>query len=55
MGTTASTALALTVIAAALLLGFGIGQAISPQTRKRGLLMIACGLVFIGNVLILTL
>ena len=55
MGATASTALALTVIAAALLLGFGFRQAISTQSRKRGLLMIACGLVLLGNVLILTL
>ena len=55
MGTTASTALALTVIASALLLGFGVRLAFAPQTRKRGLLMIACGLVFIGNVMILTL
>ena len=55
MGTTASTTMALTVIAAALLLGFGIRQSLSPDTRKRGLLMFVCGLVFIGNVLILTL
>ena len=54
MGTTASTAMALTMVAAALLLTFGIKQALSPHTRKRGLLMIACGLVFVGNVLILT-
>ena len=55
MGTAASTAMALTMAAAALLLIFGIRQTISPPTRKRGLLMIVCGLVFIGNVLILTL
>ena len=54
MGTTASTALALTMAAAALLLIFGIRQALSPDTRKRGILMIVCGLVFVGNVVILT-
>ncbi|MEA1071173.1 hypothetical protein SH584_01275 [Sphingomonas sp. LY29] len=51
----AAGALSLTVIAAALLLIFGFRQAIRPDTRKRGILMIVCGLVFIGNVLILTL
>ena len=55
MSMIASTAMTLTMIAAALLLLFGARQAVSPHTRKRGLLMIACGLVFIGNVLILTL
>ena len=55
MGTAASTAMALTMAAAALLLIFGVRQAMRADTRKRGLLMIACGLVFVGNVLILTL
>ena len=43
------------MIAAMLLLGFGIQQAIKPQDRQRGLLMIACGIVFVVNVLIWTL
>ena len=51
----ASGAMALTMIAAALLLIFGVRQAMAPDTRQRGLLMIACGIVFIGNVLIWTL
>ena len=34
---------------------FGIRQAIVPASRQRGLLMIACGIVFVGNVLIWTL
>ena len=55
VGAIASGAMALTMIAAALLLVFGVRQAVAPHTRKRGLLMIACGIVFVGNVLILTL
>ncbi len=51
----ASAALAITMIAAFLLLGFGIKQAMQPADRQRGLLMIACGIIFIANVLIWTL
>ena len=51
----ASAALALTMIAAFLLIGFGIRQVMRPADRQRGLLMIACGIVFIANVLIWTL
>ena len=54
MGNLASAALAITMIAAFLLLGFGIRQALRPADRQRGLLMIACGIVFIANVLIWT-
>ncbi len=42
------------MIAAFLLLGFGIKQAMNPGSRQRGLLMIVCGIVFIANVLIWT-
>ena len=55
MDSFASAALAITMIAAFLLLGFGIRQALRPADRQRGLLMIACGIIFIGNVLIWTL
>ena len=55
MGSFASAALAITMIAAFLLLGFGIRHATHPADRQRGLLMIACGIVFIVNVLIWTL
>jgi hypothetical protein len=51
----ASAALAITMIAAILLLIFGFRQARRPEDRQRGLLMIACGIIFIGNVLIWTL
>ena len=51
----ASAALAITMIAAFLLLGFGIRQAVRPEDRQRGLLMIACGIIFIANVLIWTI
>jgi hypothetical protein len=51
----AAAALALTMIAAFLLLIFGIRQAIRPADRQRGLLMIGCGIIFVGNVLIWTL
>jgi hypothetical protein len=55
LGTVASAALAITMIAAFLLLGFGVKLARKPADRQRGLLMIACGIIFIGNVLIWTL
>ena len=55
MGNFASATLAVTMIAAMLLLIFGVKQALRPADRQRGLLMIACGIVFIGNVLIWTL
>ena len=55
MGSFASAALAVTMIAAALLLIFGVKQALRPADRQRGLLMIACGIIFIANVLIWTL
>ena len=50
-----SAALGITMIAAFLLIGFGIRQALRPDDRQRGLLMIACGIVFVANVLIWTL
>ena len=50
----ASATLAITMIAAFLLLGFGVRLAFRPADRQRGLLMIGCGLVFIANVLIWT-
>ena len=43
------------MIAAILLLVFGVKLAMKPEERQRGLLMIACGIIFIGNVLIWTL
>ena len=55
MGSFASAALAVTMIAAAMLLIFGVRFAPRPADRQRGLLMIACGIIFIVNVLIWTL
>ena len=55
MGSLASALLAITMIASILLLGFGIRLALRTEDRQRGLLMIACGIIFIGNVLIWTL
>jgi hypothetical protein len=55
VGNFAATALGVTMIAAFVLLGFGIRQALRPADRQRGLLMIACGIIFIANVLIWTL
>lgn len=43
------------MIAAMLLLVFGVRQAMRPADRQRGLLMIACGIIFIANVLIWTI
>lgn len=45
----------MTMIAAALLIGFGARLVWRGADRQRGLLMIGCGIVFIGNVLIWTL
>ena len=53
METIASAALALGVMAA-LILAVG-GVRTLPRDRKRGLLMIAAGLVIFGNVLIWTM
>jgi hypothetical protein len=55
LGGFASAAMAITMIAAFLLLGFGIKQAVNRESRQRGLLMIACGIVFVANVLIWTI
>lgn len=43
------------MIAAVLLLIFGIRLTARPKDRQRGLLMIACGIIFVGNVLIWTI
>ena len=43
------------MIAAFLLLGFGLKQAMNPDSRQSGLMMIGCGVVFIANVLIWTI
>ena len=53
MESIASAALALGMIAAMLLLIGGVRQV--RRDRKRGLLMIAAGVVILGNVLIWTL
>ena len=55
MGSFASAALAVTMFAAMMLLIFGVRFALRPVDRQRGLLMIACGIIFVGNVLIWTL
>ena len=51
----APAALGITMVAAFLLIGFGIRQALRQADRQRGLLMITCGIVFIANVLIWTI
>ena len=51
----ASAALAITMIAAFLLLIFGVRLAMRREDRQRGMLMIACGIIFVGNVLIWTI
>ena len=55
LGTLASAALAITMIAAFLLLVFGVRLALRPADRQRGLLMVVCGIIFIANDLIWTL
>nr|WP_294851743.1 hypothetical protein [uncultured Sphingomonas sp.] len=58
MGNIASSAVVITMIAAALLLVFGVRLVVKNENRaerKRGFLMVICGIVFIINVLIWTL
>jgi hypothetical protein len=50
----ASTLLSLVMIAAFLLAGGGLWLILKRRDRKKGLLMLAAALVFIGNVLIWT-
>ena len=47
-------ALALAMIAAIVLIGFGLRLAIGGEDRKRGLLMVLAAMVLIANVLIWT-
>lgn len=54
----AKIAIPLTLVASVLLIYFGVIQARQKENRterQRGFLMIACGIVFICNVLIWTL
>lgn len=46
--------LSVLMLAAFLLIWGGVKQARSPADRKRGILMLICAAVLIGNVLILT-
>ena len=55
MGTIASAALAIAMIAALLLIAGGIKLAASGEHRKQGLLMILAALVLVANVLIWTI
>jgi hypothetical protein len=50
-----STLMALAMIAAFLLIAGGIKMAMTPEHRKRGMLMIIAAAVVIANVLIWTL
>lgn len=54
MGMIGEGALALAMIAAFVLIIFGLRLAKSGQDRKRGLLMVAAAVVLVGNVVILT-
>jgi len=54
MGSIGEGALALAMIAAFLLILFGVRMAWLGKDRKRGLLMLAAAAVLVGNVVILT-
>ena len=54
MGLIGEGALALAMIAAFLLIVFGVRMAIKGGDRKRGVLMIVAAAVLVGNVVILT-
>ena len=51
----ASGAMAVAMIAAFLLTAAGVKLALKPDSRKRGLLMIAAAAVLVANVLVWTL
>ena len=55
MGPTASAMLALAMIAAFALVAGGLYSLLKLGERQRGLLMIACAIVIVANVLIWTL
>jgi len=54
MGMIGEGALALAMIAAFLLVVFGVRLAVKGGDRKRGILMVAAAAVLVGNVVILT-
>ena len=54
LGTFASVAFGLAMIAAFLLLAGGVKLVLSPQSRGRGVLMIVAALVLVMNVMIWT-
>ena len=54
MGMIGEGAMALAMIAAFLLIMFGVRMAIQGGDRKRAVLMIVAALVLVGNVVILT-
>ncbi len=51
----AATTLSIATIGAFLLIGAGVRFAVGRENRKQGLLMVAAGMVILGNVLIWTL
>lgn len=55
MGVIGEGAMAMAMIAAFLLVGFGLKLAVKGGDRKRGMLMIAAAAVLAGNVVILTI
>ena len=55
MGDFTAIAMALAMLAAFILAAGGVKLAMTPETRSRGLLMIAAAAVLVGNVLIWTL
>jgi hypothetical protein len=52
MNQTAATLMSIAMLAAFVLLSFGLKFALKPEHRKQGLLMVVAGLVLIANVLI---
>ena len=55
MGDFTAIAMTLAMLAAFILAAGGLKLAMTPETRSRGLLMIAADAVLVGNVLIWTL
>ena len=54
MNTIAATLMSIAMLAAFVLIGFGVKFALKAEHRKQGVLMLVAGLVLVANVLIWT-
>ena len=52
MNQTAATLLSIAMLAAFVLIGFGVRLALKGENRKQGVLMTTAGVILVGNVLV---